>query len=196
MQISIVIPLCYTNIYGMAQPNELQTSSRALSTPPARNIRWIWESLLRRPYPSSFFDRHDRPCPVVADKGTSSRFSMSDSDENILYGRKFGSGFRGTRHDGTAADDVENTPIIPDDMYRRIILINLDVHHDRVKIERFHFCLPFMHIASACENQSSERSERIIGVLTRRTNGVSLNRPEILPRHTSRFVILCYNSTA
>ena len=29
----IVIPLCYTNIYGMAQPNELQTSSHALSAP-------------------------------------------------------------------------------------------------------------------------------------------------------------------
>lgn len=105
---------------------------------------------------------------------------MSDSDENIPYGRKFGSGFRGTRYDGTVADDVENTPIIPDDMYRRIALINLDIHLDRVKIERFHFCLPFMHIASACENQSSERSERIIGVLARRTDGVSLNRPEIL----------------
>lgn len=83
---------------------------------------------------------------------------MSDSDENIPYGRKFGSGFRGTRYDGTVADDVENTPIIPDDMYRRIALINLDIHLDRVKIERFHFCLPFMHIASACENQSSEDS--------------------------------------
>lgn len=33
MQISIVIQLCYTNIYGMAQPNELQTSSHALSAP-------------------------------------------------------------------------------------------------------------------------------------------------------------------
>lgn len=181
MQISIVIPLCYTNIYGMAQPNELQTSSRAPSAPPARNIRWIWESLLRRSYPSSFFDRHDRPCSIVADEGASSRFSMSDSDENIPYGRKFGSGFRGTRYDGTAADDVENTPIIPDDMFRRIVLIHLDIHLDRVKIERFHFCLPFMHIASACENQSSERSERIIGVPARRTDGISLNRPEILP---------------
>ena len=39
---------------------------------------------------------------------------MSDSDENIPYGRKFGSGFRGTRYDGTVTDDVENTPIIPD----------------------------------------------------------------------------------
>lgn len=29
----IVVPLCYTNIYGMAQPNELQTSSHALSAP-------------------------------------------------------------------------------------------------------------------------------------------------------------------
>lgn len=104
---------------------------------------------------------------------------MSDSDENIPYGRKFGSGFRGTRYDGTVADDVENTPIIPDDMYRRIALINLDIHLDRVKIERFHFCLPFMHIASACENQSSERSKRIIGVPARRTDGISLNRPEI-----------------
>jgi hypothetical protein len=106
---------------------------------------------------------------------------MSDSDENILYGRKFGSGFRGTRYDGTTADDVKNTPIIPDDMFRQIVLIHLDIHLDRVKIERFHFCLPFTHIASACENQSSERSERIIGVLARRTDGVSLNRPEILP---------------
>lgn len=111
----------------------------------------------------------------------SSRFSMSDSDENIPYGRKFGSGFRGTRYDGTVADDVENTPIIPDDMFRRIVLAHLDIHLDRVKIERFHFFLPFMHIASACENQSSERSERIIGVPARRTDGVSLNRPEILP---------------
>lgn len=106
---------------------------------------------------------------------------MSDSDENIPYGRKFGSGFRGTRYDGTVADDVENTPIIPDDMYRRIALINLDIHLDRVKIERFHFCLPFIRIASACENQSSERSERIIGVPARRTDGISLNRPEFLP---------------
>ena len=106
---------------------------------------------------------------------------MSDGDENILYGREFGPGLRGTRYDGTAADDVENTPIIPDDMFRRIVLIHLDIHLDRVKIERFHFCLPFMHIASACENQSSERSERIIGVPARRTDGVSLNRPEILP---------------
>ena len=118
---------------------------------------------------------------AVNDEGTSSRFSMSDSDENILYGRKFGSGFRGTRYDGTTADDVKNTPIIPDDMFRQIVLIHLDIHLDRVKIERFHFCLPFTHIASACENQSSERSERIIGVLARRTDGVSLNRPEILP---------------
>lgn len=52
---------------------------------------------------------------------------MSDSDENIPYGRKFGSGFRGTRYDGTVADDVENTPIIPDDMYRQIVLIHLDI---------------------------------------------------------------------
>lgn len=136
---------------------------------------------LGHPYPSSFFDRHDRPYPVVTDEGASSCFSMSDSDENILYGRKFGSGFRGTRYDGTTADDVKNTPIIPDDMFRQIVLIHLDIHLDRVKIERFHFCLPFMHIASACENQSSERSERIIGVPARRTDGISLNRPEILP---------------
>ena len=106
---------------------------------------------------------------------------MSDGDKNILYGREFGAGLRGTRYDGTTADDIENTPIIPDDMFRRIVLVHLDIHVDRVKIERFLFSLPFMHIASACENQSSERSERIIGVPARRIDGVSLNRPEILP---------------
>lgn len=138
-------------------------------------------SLLGRSYPSLFFCRYDRPCPVVADEGTSSRFSMSDGDENILYDREFWSGLRGTRYDGTTADDIEDTPIIPDNMFRRIVLAHLDIHLDRVKIERFHFSLPFIRIASACENQSSERSERIIGVPARRTDGVSLNRPEILP---------------
>lgn len=49
---------------------------------------------------------------------------MSDSDENIPYGRKFGSGFRGTRYDGTVADDVENTPIIPDD--KMVVVIRED----------------------------------------------------------------------
>lgn len=106
------------------------------------------------------FDRHDRPYPVVTDERASSRFSMSDSDENIPYGRKFGSGFRGTRYDGTVADDVENTPIIPDDMYRRIALINLDIHLDRVKIERFHFCLPFMHIGKQLAKINRATSER------------------------------------
>ena len=106
---------------------------------------------------------------------------MADGNEDILHSRKLGSGLRGTRYDGTTADDIENTPIIPDDMFRRIVLVHLDIHLDRVKIERFHFSLPFIRIASACENQSSERSERIIGVPARRTDGISLNRPEILP---------------
>ncbi len=82
---------------------------------------------------------------------------MSDSDENIPYGRKFGSGFRGTRYDGTVADDVENTPIIPDDMYRRIALINLDIHLDRVKIERSIFaCLSCTSQALAKINRANE----------------------------------------
>ena len=106
---------------------------------------------------------------------------MADGNEDILHSRKLESGLRGTRYDGSTADDIENSSIIPDDMFRRIVLIRLDIHLDRIKIERFHFCLPSMHIASACENQSSERSERIIGVPARRTDGIALNRPESLP---------------